>query len=68
MLTKLNRTAHVHQGGQAIVGNVQTGAGVQPKKEEQPDANQIAYAPEPEMRRAFEAVAETVPQRRDEER
>ena len=25
---------HVHQGGQAIVGNVQTGAGVQPKLEE----------------------------------
>ena len=59
---------HVHQGGQAIVGNVQTGAGVQPKSEEQPDAKTITHAPEPEMRSAFEAVGETVPQRRDEER
>ena len=59
---------HVHQGGQAIVGNVQTGAGVQPKIEEQPDAKTITHAPEPEMRSAFEAVGETLPQRRDEER
>jgi hypothetical protein len=59
---------HVHQGGQAIVGNVQTGAGVQPKKEEQPDAKTVTHAPESEMRSAFEAVGETVPQRRDEER
>lgn len=59
---------HVHQGGQAIVGNVQTGAGVQPKLEEQPDAKTIAHAPEPEMRSAFQTVGETLPQRRDEER
>jgi hypothetical protein len=59
---------HVHQGGQAIVGNVQTGAGVQPKSEEQPDANTITHAPEPEMRSALEAVGEALPQRRDEER
>jgi hypothetical protein len=52
---------HVHQGGQAIVGNVQTGAGVQPKKEEQPDANQITHSPEQEMRSAFEAVGDAVP-------
>jgi hypothetical protein len=57
---------HVHQGGQAIVGNVQTGAGVQPKKEEQPDAKTIAHAPEPEMRSAFEAEREPMPERRDE--
>ena len=44
----------------------QTGAGVQPKLEEQPDAKTIAHAPEPEMRSAFEEVGETVPQRRDE--
>ena len=59
---------HVHQGGQAIVGSVQTGVGAQPKLEEQPDAKTIAHAPEPEMRSPFEAVAETVPQRCDEER
>ncbi len=59
---------HVHQGGQAIVGNVQTGAGVQSKKEEQPDAKTITHAPEPEMRSAFEKVRETMLQRRDEER
>jgi hypothetical protein len=59
---------HVHQGGQAIVGNIQTGGGVQPKKEEQPDAKTITHAPEPEMRSAFEKVRETMLQRRDEER
>ena len=59
---------HVHQGGQAIVGNVQTGAGVQTKLEEQPDAKTISHAPEPEMRSPFEAVGETVPQRGNEER
>ncbi len=57
---------HVHQGGQAIVGNVQTGAGVQPKLEQQPDAKTITHAPEPEMRSPFEAVGQAVPQRRDE--
>jgi hypothetical protein len=35
---------HVHQGGQAIVGNVETpGGGSAPKSEEQPHA--LAYAP-----------------------
>jgi hypothetical protein len=34
---------HVHKGGQAIVGNVETGGGVAPKPEEQPHA--LAYAP-----------------------
>ena len=59
---------HVHQGGQAIVGNVQTGAGVQPKLEEQAHAKTITNAPEQEMRGAFAAVGDTLPQRRDEER
>jgi hypothetical protein len=57
---------HVHQGGQAIVGNVQTGVGVQPKSKEQPDAKSVTNAPEPEMRSAFETERETMPQRRDE--
>jgi len=57
---------HVHQGGQAIVGNVQTGVGVQQKTEEQPHAQAITHAPEPAMRSTFEAVGETVPERRDE--
>ena len=35
---------HVHQGGQAIVGNVESrGGGFTPKREEQPHA--IAHAP-----------------------
>ena len=59
---------HVHQGGQAIVGNVSTGVGSPPKKEEQAHENKPAHAPEPEMRSPFEAVGETVPQRSNEER
>ncbi len=43
-------------------------AGVQQKSKEQPDAKTITHALEPEMRSSFEAVGETVPQRRDEER
>jgi hypothetical protein len=39
-----------------------TGAGVQLKLEEQPDANTITHAPQPEMRRA---VGEAMSQRRD---
>jgi hypothetical protein len=39
---------HVHSGGQAAVGHVETlGGGVEPKSKEQPDA--IAYAPGIEM-------------------
>jgi hypothetical protein len=52
---------HVHQGGQAIVGNVQTGAGSQSKTEEQAHAEPTTHAPEPEMRSVFETVAETLP-------
>jgi hypothetical protein len=42
---------HVHQGGQAIVGNVETarGVGASPKTEERPHAKQLAYAPEPTL-------------------
>ena len=41
---------HVHPGGQAIVGAVQTpGGGDRPQSEVQPHAQQIAHAPEPAM-------------------
>ena len=41
---------HVHAGGQAMVGMVETsGGGDRPKAEEQPHAKQIAHAPEPKM-------------------
>jgi len=59
---------HVHQGGQAIVGTVQTGAGVEQKSGEQAHAETIAHSPEPAMRSPFETDAEAVPERRDEER
>ena len=46
---------HVHAGGQAVVGTVETpGGGDQPKSEDQPHAKQIAHAPEPAMWRADE--------------
>lgn len=35
---------HVHAGGQAIVGTVETGGGVANKTEEQPHAKEIAHA------------------------
>jgi hypothetical protein len=38
---------HVHAGGQALVGNVETGGGVASKSKEQPHA--IAHAPQPPM-------------------
>lgn len=59
---------HVHQGGQAIVGNVQAGVGAAKKPEDQPLAKAIAHAPEQEMQSPFEANREAVPQRSDEER
>lgn len=40
-------------------------AGVLPKKEEPPDAKTITHGSESPMRSAFEAVGETVPQRRE---
>ena len=56
---------HVHEGGQAIVGNVETGGAIKP--EGQPHA-QIAHAAEPEMRSALAEERQTMPKRRDEER
>jgi hypothetical protein len=42
---------HVHAGGQAVVGMVETpGGGDGAKSEEQPPAKQIAHAPQPAMR------------------
>ena len=39
---------HVHAGGQAVVGTIQTpGGGGQLKSEDQPHAKQIAHAPQP---------------------
>lgn len=41
---------HVHAGGQAVVGMVETpGEGTHSKSEEQPRAQQIAYALEPAL-------------------
>jgi hypothetical protein len=39
----------VNAGGKAIVGSVQGGGGVSQKSEDQPHANSIAHAQEPEM-------------------
>ena len=50
---------HVHEGGQAIVGNVQ-GGGVKQKKEEQPHAKQITHAPG-ETLRSEDPERESVP-------
>jgi len=36
---------HVHEGGQAIVGNVSQGGGGAQKTKEQPDAKQLTHAP-----------------------
>src|SRR5262245_23962196 len=42
---------HVHSGGQAVVGVVETPTvGNLPKSEERHSANQIAHAPQPAMR------------------
>ena len=41
---------HVHAGGQAVVGMVETpGGGDRPKLEEQPHARQITHAPQPTL-------------------
>ncbi|MDH3582031.1 MAG: hypothetical protein OEM91_15580 [Hyphomicrobiales bacterium] len=58
---------HVHEGGQAIVGSVSQGGGSVEKGKEQPDAQAIPNAPQPEMRRE-DAQRETVPGTGDEER
>jgi hypothetical protein len=47
---------HVHSGGQAVVGVVESpGGGDRAKLEDQPHAKQIAHASQPEMWRAGEA-------------
>jgi hypothetical protein len=57
---------HVHSGGQAVVGVVETpGGGERAKPEDQPHAKQIAHAPEPEMRRADEEDRQPLPVTRD---
>jgi hypothetical protein len=59
---------HVHSGGQAVVGVVETaGSGSQPKSEERDHANQITHAPQPAMR-SPNAEWEPVPVARDAER
>jgi hypothetical protein len=58
---------HVHSGGQAVVGMVQTPGGDQQKSEDQPHARQIAHAPQPAMWRA-DAEREPVPVAGDAER
>ena len=57
---------HVHSGGQAIVGMVETSA--KPSNSEgNRDANQIAHAPQPSMR-SPNSERERVPSARDAER
>jgi hypothetical protein len=59
---------HVHAGGQAVVGMVESpGGGNRTKSEDQPHAKPIAHAPQPAMRRA-DAEREPVPVARDAER
>jgi hypothetical protein len=59
---------HIHAGGQAVVGMVQTpGGGDRGKSEDQPHAKQIANAPQPEMR-STDKGREPVPVTRDAER
>jgi hypothetical protein len=59
---------HVHAGGQAVVGTIQTpGGGDQSKSEDQPHAKQIAHAPQPAMWSA-DKEREPVPVTRHAER
>jgi hypothetical protein len=58
---------NVHEGGQAIVGNVQQGGGSEKKEKEQPRAKAIPHAPQPEMRRE-DTKREPVPRSRDDKR
>ena len=59
---------HVHEGGQAIVGNVASpGGGAAQKSEEQPHAKQIAHAPQPPVWSAVKE-RERVPVTGDAER
>jgi hypothetical protein len=59
---------HVHSGGQAVVGVVETSAGaVRPKRQDQEHARQIVHAPQPPMRSA-DAERRPVPVAGDAER
>jgi hypothetical protein len=59
---------HVHSGGQAVVGTIQTpGGGDQSKSADQPHAKQIAHAPQPAMWSA-DKKREPVPIARNAER
>ena len=59
---------HVHAGGQAVVGIVETpGGGDGGKSEDQPHAKQIAHAPQPAMR-SPDKEREPVPVASDAER
>ena len=58
---------HVHEGGQAIVGNVTPGGGTPVKPDDQPHAKQLTYAPGPPMPCA-DTTRDAVPIARDEER
>jgi hypothetical protein len=60
------KVEHVHEGVQAIVGNVGTGGSAQ-KSKDQPHA-QLTHAGQPEMRSALAENGEAVPQRCNEER
>ena len=52
---------HVHQGGQAIVGNVTPGGGVSSKLEDQPVAPALTHEPGQTLPSEIEAVREAVP-------
>jgi len=59
---------HVHAGGQAVVGTIETpGGGDRSKSEDQPHAKQIAHAPQPTMWSAHKE-REPVPVTGDAER
>jgi hypothetical protein len=59
---------HVHAGGQAVVGTIETpGGGDRSKSEDQPHAKQIAHAPQPTMWSA-DKEREPVPVTSDAER
>jgi hypothetical protein len=59
---------HVHEGGQAVVGMVETpGGGGHTKSEDQPHAKQIAHAPQPPMW-SEDKKGESVPGAGDAER
>jgi hypothetical protein len=53
---------HVHEGGQAIVGHVETG-GSKSKSGDQCHAQALAHAPEPPLRSPCQDNREALPQR-----